>query len=124
MICRELPPCEWFRIQEMWKSQFPKDPLRAGMHVIILEEDGQICGFTTAQFVLHMEPTFILPEFRTRLNAVRMLVNKVHECFPREPICFAFTQSDRIGALMEAFGMEHLKEWRVFRWIRKEGTRV
>ena len=120
MICRELPICEWERVKPLLNREFPTEPLpRPGVRIFVLEDEGRIVGFTTTQPILHMEPTWIAPLYRGRLNLIRQLTELVERSHPDMLICLAMTTNERVGALLEIFGMEHMKEWRVYRWLRK-----
>lgn len=118
MTVRLLRIDEWERVNPLILREFgEKLPPPTRARVVVLEEAGEIVGFTVLQYVLHMEPTWIDPRFAATLGATRMLARKVLEVAP-EDAAVAHVTNDRIMQLMQSFGWEYMREWRAMRWVR------
>lgn len=83
--------------------QFHNTPVMGIASVAISDE--KVVGFLCLQPVLHVEPLWISPEFRGKVNPVK-LHNTLVGCLPKGTPYFAFVPDRKIALIAGSFGMK------------------
>lgn len=109
---RVLPHSEFERLKELmcgegYENNVP-DPRFC--RVVVGERNGTIVAFLVCQVAIHMEPLWISPEERGKLNWRRMV--HMHEENLLSPF-YVFAPNEKIAAMCEAVGMKK-QNWEVF----------
>lgn len=109
---RILPHEEFERLKELMCDEGYKDnvPDPRFCRVVVAEREATIVAFLVCQMAVHMEPLWILPEERGKVNWPRML--HMHEENLISPF-YVFAPNERISAMCAAVGMKN-KNWEVF----------
>lgn len=118
---RRLPLVEGDKLHKLFAEAVNgTPPLPSEGMVIVAEEDGVIIGFATLQYVPHIEPVWVAPSHRGRW----VLQNMLTELFKHVPTsargALCYTKEDRTARLITHLGLEHMHDWKVFRWVRGE----
>lgn len=119
MTARRLLVSEWARVEPLFQEAFNEPmPSPTNSQIVVLEHDGEIAGFATAQVVLHIEPIWVAPKYRAVPTAISTLVSKMQELYCSFPLAFSHTQIDSVARLLKRLGFEEVPA-KLFRWIRK-----
>lgn len=115
LVATWLPPDGYALLEKQfmaWGVPIP-DPELSSVAIVIDSETNQLAGFLVAQSVVHLEPLFVDPKYRTG-EVLRLLVDKAQEPFKEAGSAFyAFSETDKIAHLLESEGMKELS-WKVF----------
>lgn len=107
-------------MKELFLKEMGVEPPLPGRGVVVVaEEEGEIVGFGVMQKVVHFEPFWVSPKYRGK-SVFRLMLAKLVELFdPCEPGALCTTEDYRVAKLIEHIGLEEMRTWRVFRWVRR-----
>lgn len=117
MTARVLKSNDWYKVAPLFRGVFDEDLPPFGSTIIVLEEAGLIVGFTTLQPVMHMEPTWIHPDYRRHFESSKVLAEKVKLLVKQHKVVLCYTKDKRVGKLLKIFGWSHMQDWMCFRWL-------
>lgn len=116
LVATWLPPDGYSVLEKQfaeWGVPVP-DPSLSSIAVVIDSETNELAGFIVAQSVVHLEPLFVDPRYRTD-DVLRLLIDKAQEPFKEAGSGFyVFVPNDKIEGLVKREGMEIL-DWKIAR---------
>lgn len=109
---------EFHQVAGLFKQIF-NGPLPDSGYIVVAEQDNQIIAFGCVQQIWHVEPVYVKPEWRSR-NVFSKLIDAMFKILPSEAQgAFIITPHEQQGRVLQYLGFECLKDFKVFRWLRK-----
>lgn len=124
MITHQLLLKDWHRLKELDDEGMNLDKLHpTNSIVIICEDNGEILGLAALVLVTHLEPVWVRPDKRGR-GVFQRLISHIHSKFPQLDGVVSHTSNPRVAGLMEAYGLLHLVDVKVFKLQKKQEERA
>jgi hypothetical protein len=114
---RILPVEEWSRLAEIrdhLPGPIPDNPYQSSC-AVAEDEEGRILGFMFVQLQFHLEPLFIHPSGRGRVNFIT-LRNTITQEMANDCPYYVFTPNPRVGKMAKVAGLER-QPYRVWKGI-------
>jgi ribosomal protein S18 acetylase RimI-like enzyme len=110
---RDLPVDEWAKVQPHFVEQGVALPSREHAKILVEEDGDRIVAFLVVQFVPHLEPVWVDPEYRGRTHFGRLVQEAI--TYLAGGAYYAFVPNDRedVADMARLSGLTK-KDWTIF----------
>lgn len=119
LVVERLAISEWEKLTPIFHREFQTDPPSPTSSMVIVAKEcdtGRVVGLLAVQPIVHAEPLWVAEEYRGR-HITEAMIKKAKSILKETREVMVYTTSERVGKLLTRLGLEHMTDWRVFKWV-------